>query len=218
MKKISLIIIIFTSFITKAEELGYLNWTTFSTKVDDVKLSLFFDNRFRDGVDKHYFRFASLKVAYPIHDNFDIGFNYSRYDSKAIDGDWKYGRRYEFELNPHYTFKNDWKLSLRNRLELRRIEDKGSDNTRSRHRPRVDIPIETRWKAFKGIFMSNEFYIDYNDSTRWVQSDFQPFGLNFLLANNISFSVFYMDQYQRSSGTSSWDSNALIGTSLTIIF
>ena len=144
MKRLLLLLsLIFFPFLGKTEDVGYLNWTTFSTKIDDVKLSLFLDNRFRDGVDDHYFRFASIQLAYPIHDNVDIGFNYSRYDLKAIDGEWKDGRRYEFELNPHYTFKNDWKLSLRNRLEFRKIEDKGSDNTRSRHRLKIDIPIKT---------------------------------------------------------------------------
>lgn len=217
MKKFLLLILLVPHYLF-AEDLGYWNWTTFSTKVEDVKLSLFLDNRFRDNVDDHYFRFASLQVAYPLHENLNVGFNYSRYDSRPIDGDWKYGRRYEFELNPHYTFENDWKVSLRNRLELRRIEDKGSDNTRSRHRVRVDIPIATSWKTFKGFYASNEFFINYDDSTRWEESRLQPFGLSFQLSSNISCSFFYMDQLKRPSGKDSWDSNPALGTTLTINF
>jgi len=217
MKKFLLLILLVPHYLF-AEDLGYWNWTQFSTKIDDARLSLFVDNRFQDRTDEHNFRFASLMLAYPVHKNLDIGFNYSSYDSKPVNSEWKYGRRYEFELNPHYTFDNNWKLSLRNRLEFRRIEDQGSDNTRSRHRFRIDIPVSSSFKAFNGFFASNEFYINHDESTRWEENEFLPFGLNFQLTEQVTFAVFYLEQHKRLKGSSSWKSNPNIGTYLVVNF
>ncbi len=63
MKKFLLLILLVLHYLF-AEDLGYWNWMTFLTKVEDVKLSLFLDNRFRDNLDNYYFRFASMQVAY----------------------------------------------------------------------------------------------------------------------------------------------------------
>ena len=57
MKKFLLLILLVPHYLF-AEDLGYWNWTQFSTKIDDARLSLFVDNRFQDRTNEHSFRFA----------------------------------------------------------------------------------------------------------------------------------------------------------------
>jgi hypothetical protein len=75
----------------------------------------------------------------------------------------------------------------------------------------VDVAISTSFKAFKGFFASNGFYINYDDSTRWEENEFLPFGLNFQLSEKITFAVFDLEQHKRLGGSSSWKSNPNIG-------
>ncbi len=221
MKKVtafSVLIIVILSNILKAEDFRYWNWTIIGTKVKDVRVSVLLDNRFKDNADDHYFRFASLKLSYPLHPNLTAGVNYSVYqlESKNFQA-WKDCRRLEFELNPKYGFENGVKLSLRNRVEFRDIEDKGTSNTRSRHRLKVFIAMDTRFEALQGFSASNEFFVNYDGSqNRWNENRFQPLGLIFKLSEQCQLGIFFMQQMKRKNAD--WTQTPALGTSMIYKF
>ena len=136
------------------------------------------------------------------------------FNSVAQRDEFKYHHRLEFEANPHWTIADRLKVNMRNRLEQRWIEDKGSDNRRFRQRTNVELPLKDCLPV-QAVYANSEFFYDFADH-RYNENWTVPFGIKFRLTDQVSLSTFYMIQHRK--GTEDWSSSQVLGTHLMVSF
>lgn len=197
-------------------------WSQVAVKMIDTKkfdLTTFADLRKGHDAEDVVLYFVSEKMAFDLWKYLSLGLNYTYLNSKvnnkvASRSEFKEQHRAEVEVNPHWGV-GDWlKISVRNRVEFRWIEDNGSHNTRYRHRWTFTFPLKGM-KALQAVYFNSELFYDqakheYNEN-RTV-----PLGLKFKINDKASFDLYYMIQ---SKGVSrNWSSNQVLGTLVSVSF
>lgn len=185
-------------------------------KVDFV---IFADARYLRDAEKLGLYFISPRLIYHYSKNLDLGINYTYLQSRkvnpeAVDDSFNGQDRLEFEVNPQWALADWVTLKMRNRVELRWIEDKGSDHTRYRQRWMFVFPFKNAG-PLKSAYINSEFFYDL-DRDDYVENRSVPVGLNFKITEKLGFSLFYMIQSQK--GTKDWSSNQILGTLLSVDF
>ena len=180
-------------------------------------LSTYGDLRLMDDVSESRLYLVSEQLKYRWLQNMDLGVNYTYLESKARRAwgpeEFKYQHRLELEANPGWSVWDRLMVKNRNRVELRRIEDQGSDNTRFRQLWELSFPLRDK-AAFKSIYTNNEIFVD--DQGRINENWVIPLGAEFDINDKTSLKIFYMVQSRK--GTADWSSNQIIGTHVVISF
>lgn len=158
----------------------------------------------------------SVRTRYHVHTNVALGLNYTYLESQRhlSDGSstWQEQNRIEFEVTPHWEHPSGLRLSNRNRLEVRWIEDRPDENYRSRHLLEVGWPVKLP-HPFTGAFSSGEVFYDWTLGrvTEWRAS---PAGVDIRLCPRTSLRLFYT--WRESEQSMSWVTSHVVWTVLNI--
>lgn len=224
MKKHILLAAIFL-FLTsplKAED-DFQYWSLYTAKIVDtekIDFNIHGQARFFNDVKDFGLYFISPQLKLDFFENVSLQANYTYLQVKSNTGgnlgdDFKYHHRLELEANPRAWAVGKWlKISNRNRVEFRWIEDNGSDNTRFRHRLMFTFPLK-KWAWLKDFYFNSEFFYNHSDG-RFDENRTVPAGLTFKLNDKVDLGLFYMIQFQESRDN--WKSNEILGTHLVMKF
>lgn len=194
-------------------------WQTVSIKwldTERVDLALTGQLRYRANAHELAGYLLSQKVTYQAHTNLDLAFACTWLPSKNSTGIWLDQHRFGPETTLHRSLSENWSVSLRNRLEVRFIEDTPF-NERSRHRMEVQRPVHGLG-PLTAVYSNDEAIYDYHD---WQlnQNRIVPAGFRFHLHKGADLDLYYMI-FQAKSGatTSDWNNTHLIDTQLSLSF
>jgi len=200
----------------------YQYWQQFSLKPyksEKVDFLIFSDSRFVSDAQALGLYFFSPRLTYHYSRNLDLGLNYTHIQSRRVnpsvtDESFNFQHRAEVEVNPQWQITDGMKLKMRNRVEFRWIEGRGSDNTRYRQRWTIDLPVK-KAGFLKSVYVNSEFF--YDAARRNINENRSvPLGLNFKLNDKTGVSVFWMIQSQK--GRRDWSSNQILGTLFSLSF
>jgi hypothetical protein len=196
-------------------------WQQIDVKTLDtekIDLSTYGEWRLRqDASDLTYWQ-ASEKLRMDFWKNLGLGLNYTYLNTKSYNtrlghDEMLYHHRIEFEAIPHWDLGKWAKFEMRDRVELRWIENQGADNTRYRSRWLVDFPLKKNFLPFKSVYLSTEVF--YDDSLHeFTEQQTVPLGLNFKINDKTSWKLFLMVQSKEKAGN--WNTGEIIGTSLSV--
>ncbi|MGJ8638734.1 MAG: DUF2490 domain-containing protein [Opitutaceae bacterium] len=193
------------------------NWLSLNLWQNDThKVHTYFDNRLVDDITEEKLWLGSLRYKFKAHKNLQLGFGYTYLDVRTITADtWTHQNRLEFELNPSFKLNDDWKLSLRNRMEVRYIEDRDDSSARFRHRTQLSRPIDLG--PISSYYANVElFYLLDLEKVNEVRT--VPAGAGIKLNDDLKLNVFYMIQSNRVGNTSEWNHAHALGTNLIYTF
>lgn len=193
------------------------NWLSLNLWQNDThKVHAYFDNRLVEDVTEEKLWLGSLRYKFKAHKNLQLGFGYTYLDVRNVEADtWTHQNRLEFELNPKFKLNDDWTLALRNRMEVRFIEERSDSSARFRHRIQLSRPVElgpisSYYANIEGFYLLD---LDKVNEVRTV-----PIGTGIKLAENTKLNLFYMIQSKRIGSTSSWSHAHALGTNLIYTF
>lgn len=196
--------LILTPLLAKAgDDFQYWQWLTVK-KIDTKHVDLLTHGQYRwvDDATRTGLYLISERLVWDSFQNIKFQINYTRLQSKSPKKRYTFQNRYELEANPELR-AGKWKWMNRNRVEFRHIENKGSDNTRSRHRLQVG----------RGpIFSNAEFFYDYR-ADQYNENRIIPLGWTGNIRKVIRIELFYMFQSVRSAD---WKTNQVLGTHITL--
>lgn len=193
------------------------NWLSLNLWQNDThKVHAYFDNRIVDDLTEEKLWLGSLRYKFKARKNLQLGFGYTYIDVRTIKTDsWRDQQRLEFEVNPSFKLDDNWKLSLRNRMEVRFYEDRGDSSSRFRHRTQLSRPID--FGPFKSYYANVElFYLLDLEKVNEVRTI--PVGSGIKLGENTKLNLFYMIQSKRTGNTSEWNHAHALGTHLIYTF
>lgn len=171
--------------------------------------------RLRNDSSELFSYLLSPQLTYKVSPYLRLGMNYTYLPTRpAAGGDFRYQHRWETEINPRWPV-NDWlTLDLRNRFELRWLEDRRGTNERSRHRPQATIRLKGLG-PLESVFINNEFFYDYDAHLR-SENRLVPLGMNIRLNSRTVFTTYYMLASVRGSG--GWINTHVPGSQFTLDF
>lgn len=180
---------------------------------------VFTENRFVTDAQKLGLYYVSPRIVYHANKHLDLGLNYTYSQSRktspsAIDDSYNLTHRLEFEINPQWQMASWLKVKLRNRLELRWIEDQEGDLSRYRQRWTFEVPIKHAG-FLKSFYTSNELFYEIRKHN-FMEDQIIPFGLGFKLNDHVGLNLYYMIVSQR--GARDWSSSQVVGSLLSITF
>ncbi|MGJ8654673.1 MAG: DUF2490 domain-containing protein [Opitutaceae bacterium] len=193
------------------------NWLSLNLWQNDThKVHAYFDNRLVDDLTEEKLWLGSLRYKFNAHKILQLGFGYTYLDVRNVDANtWTHQNRLEFELNPKLKLNEDWTLSLRNRMEVRFIEDRSDSSARFRHRTQLSRPIDCG--PFKSYYANVElFYLLDLEKVNEVRTI--PVGSGIKLGEHTKLNLFYMIQSTRTGSTSEWNHAHALGTNLIYTF
>jgi len=197
-------------------------WSRYSVKAIDTKyvdFVNFWDLRFMEDSSRLRLWFTSQKIQIdPVEWlGFVIAHTYlenSAVNSRTKTREFVPQHRLELEANPKWKVAPWLTLKNRNRVEFRWIEDKGSDNTRTRHMIEIEFSLKKN-RFVKSVYTNSEIFVDFNRHTI-NENRAIPAGINFNLYKKSTLGVFYMIQSQK--GARDWSSNQILGTQVSLVF
>ena len=169
----------------------------------------------RDGLALDQYQ-LSARLRYHVHTNVALGLNYTYLDNQRQlpNGDelWQEQNRLEFEVVPRWEDRSGLRLSNRNRLEVRWIEDRPDENYRSRHLLEAGWPVKLP-RPFSGTFSSAEVFYDWTRGrlTEWRLS---PAGVDMRLCPRASLRVYYT--WREVNSNDGWATSQVVWTVLNV--
>jgi len=158
----------------------------------------------------------SARLRYHAHTNVALGLNYTYLDNHRRlpngDSQWQDQDRLEFEVTPHWEHRSGLRLSLRNRIEVRWIEDQPDENYRTRHLLEAGWPVKLP-HPFTGAFSSAEVFYDWTRGrlTEWRVS---PAGVDIRLCPRTSLRLYYTWRETEPLGV--WTTSHVVWTVLNL--
>jgi hypothetical protein len=156
----------------------------------------------------------SGRLRYHPLDHLALGLNYTYADSRTATPDSGEQRvhqdRLEFEANPHWEWPSGWRLSNRNRLEVRWIENQADVNYRSRHLLEVAWPIRLP-RPLQSTFTSAEVFYDWSRG-RLPEWRVSPVGVDLALHPRASLRLYYT--YRENQVAGDWQTSHVFWTVL----
>lgn len=149
------------------------------------------------------------------HLGFCLGYSFisqENYSAAAQDWDDKATHRFEVEVNPRLELAGNVRLSLRNRIEERWIENKPGTYPRSRHRLEVAVPLKNAGPVSE-VFTFVEPFFDWRTG-RHSETRVAPLGVTLKLSERASLRTFYV--WQSVQAASGWADNHMIWTQWVI--
>lgn len=210
-----------TSNVWAGDDFQY--WSRYSLKVvdtDKIDWTIFTEARMYNDTNDLGLYYVSQKLSYAAWEHLSLGANYTylNYRSQNSSGelaDDRYQHRLEFEANPKFDLSDKLSLTNRNRVEFRWIENKGSYNTRVRHRWTLAYKI-TDHKPLSNVYCESEFFYNIAEND-YDENRTIPLGLTFNLNSKTSLKTFYMIQTKLGSNDN-WHANQIFGTQLSLKF
>lgn len=131
------------------------------------------------------------KVYRSLNDWLDVAVNFAYIRSRDGSGEsFKNQYRQEFEFNPHWKIDKCLKITLRNRLEWRKIQDEGFGNSRFRQRWGMKYTLQN-WGRFLFVEASNEFFYDFRHN-QYNQNRLIPLEVGIRLGRKLILRPFFM--------------------------
>lgn len=198
-------------------------WSQLSLKVLDTKKVdwiIFSEGQFKNDAEDTNLYFISNRFKYDFIDHLSLQTNHTYLQSKrntpsAGRALFYTQHRLELEANPYWDV-GDWlKITNRNRVEFRWIEDQGSANTRLRHRWQFAFPIKEKL-PLKSVYFNSEFIYNHHEH-QYEENRSTPLGLSWRLTDKASLDTYWMIQSKRVN-RDSWLSNQIFGTTLSLSF
>ena len=220
MRKLVVFLILSFLFISPAfAEDDFQYWSWYDIKLIDTEYVDFINHsqlRFFDDSSDFSLWFTSQRLRFDFFKHLGFGLNHTYIENEVnrttSKKQFKYQHRLELEINPRWTLNNFLKIKNRNRFEFRWIEDRGSNNTRFRHRWHLEVPIK-QVESIKSIYANNEFFVDFK-SREINENRAVPLGISFTTSEKTGFSIFYMIQSKK--GSKDWSSNQVLGTKISL--
>ncbi len=189
-------------------------WKTQIKEWDGDKIDVNFEAeaRFNEEISKLFTWRLAQKLVYSPKKNLDLGIGYRLEKSRNGAGDpFKRKHRLELEVNPHFQFLGNFKVSTRNRLELRWKENQGG-KLFPRFRPRFLVSTTANWfPGLQEIAVGNEFFYDF-EKKLYNQNRLYPLRAKFKLTPKLGLTLYYMVLSERDSQSNGWRHTHVIGT------
>ncbi|MEN8662758.1 MAG: DUF2490 domain-containing protein [Lentimonas sp.] len=199
------------------DDIKMWNWLSLNLwQNDSHKVHAYFDNRMVDDLTEEKLWLGSLRYKFKAHKNLQLGFGYTYLDVRNVTTDsWTHQHRLEFEVNPKFKLDENWTLTVRNRMEVRYIEDRDDSSSRFRHRLQLSRPINLG--PFTSYYANVELFypldLDKLNEVRTV-----PLGGGIQISESTKFNLFYMIQSKRVGSTSNCNHGHALGTNLIYTF
>lgn len=214
------VVLFFSSHSFGSDDVQY--WSQYNLKLVDgehVDVKFYGEGRIYNDVEDLGLYLGSLRVTYDYIDHLQFGTNYTyiNYKSRSsndILGDWRFQHRAEVEVNPYFNIGDHLKVSIRNRMEFRWIENRGSYNTRFRHRWTFAYPLKDMG-ILKKVYANTEFMYNLAEHT-YDENRTVPLGLTFRINDKTSLNTFYMIQTKK--GSDDWAASHILGTMFSYKF
>lgn len=180
------------------------------------KVHTYSDNRLVDDASEENLWLMSLRYKYKARQNLQLGLGYTYLDVRNLATDsWTHQQRLEFEVNPSFQLNDDWKLGLRNRMEVRYYENRADSSARFRHRAQLSRPVDVG--PVSSYYTNIElFYLMDLEDLNEVRTI--PVGTGITLGDQTRLNLFYMIQSKRLGRSSSWRHGHALGTNLIVTF
>ncbi|MCA9399351.1 MAG: DUF2490 domain-containing protein [Candidatus Omnitrophica bacterium] len=197
-------------------------WSRYSLKMVDtekVDWTIFAEARFYNDTDDLGLYYISQRVSYDLWKHLSLGTNYTylNYRTQSRDGtlaEDKFQHRLELEANPKFKWGERITFKNRNRVEFRWIEDKGSYNTRLRHRWTLSYALKDKGPV-KDVYAESEFIYNIAEHA-YDENRTIPIGATFKVNDKMSLKTFYM--IQNKLGATDWYANQIFGTQISLQF
>lgn len=161
----------------------------------------------------HFHKIRSVQIneqfRWNVSDNFAVEVHYAYLNGRSVvpHSPWRWQHRLELEANPTFHFCRNYVVT-RNRLEIRRLENKPKTLYRLRQRTMFVIPIEGMG-MLKSYSLFNEVF--YNISIgHFTQDRICPFQLTFALSDKIDMNLYFLVRFIRTNDI--WGRSAVLGT------
>ncbi len=154
----------------------------------------------------------SPRIKYNLCRNINLQLNYTYLKIRNDEGHFITHSRIEAEANPYFDLFGTCQVDIRNRFEVRHIEQKGWNNNRYRCRLQTKLPL-TKCGMIRSVFASTEYFYDFalhKQTDLWTI----PLGVNANINRFLDLQIFYMVQRKRE--LNGWVSNQIAGSKLTI--
>jgi len=153
----------------------------------------------------------SPRVRYQLADGLNAEAHYSWVSTRNSRGEFIDQHRAEFELNPNWRLGTNLLVVLRNRVEVRWIENQTGVSPRTRHRLHVEYALHGMG-PLTSVFFQNEAIFEY-DGFRLSEDRLVPLGLGFRLGSHANLRVYYC--WRPLHLQSGWHDTQFVATQVT---
>jgi hypothetical protein len=206
---------VFSSMVWAYDSGDFQYWNTNESEwkaAKDWKLSVGEDLRWGDGASELYYTHTDMGLTYSgMAKWLDIRAGYRLAFTKDKK-EWKYENRPNFTATLKYDVLG-FKLSDRNRIEYRDIEDK-KHSWRYRNRLQVKYPF-TFDKVVLAPYMADEIFLDCSNRGELTRNRLYS-GIELGMFKHIVVDIYYL--WQTSKGKSGWTDYNILGTKVKIVF
>ncbi len=190
------------------------NSYTLKYKVND-KFDVFIqpDMRFKDNMGEFYYYHFRSGIVFHALKYLDLGTTYRFLQSKNSADKWLIENRLELDVTPKVTVKG-FQLFNRSRFEYRWLE---SAKDRWRYRNCTKIAYPTSIKNFEFTpYISEEFFYDLRIGK--VHLNWVTIGASKKITKNLILGLYYMVESLRVGKINKWNTNHVLGTTITVSF
>lgn len=152
----------------------------------------------------------SPRVRYRLNEGLNAEAHYSWVSTRNTAGEYIDQHRAEFELNPRWNLSPHLFVVVRNRVEVRWIENQTGVSPRTRHRLHVEYALQ-RAGPLTSLFFENESIFEY-DGFRLGENRLVPLGLGFRLGDHANLRLYYT--WRPLHLKSGWQDNHFIASQL----
>lgn len=131
----------------------------------------------------------SPRIRYALADGLNAEAHYSWVSTRNAAGEYVDQHRAEFELNPNWRLGKRWTAVLRNRVEVRWIENRTGVSPRTRHRLHLEYAVEGMG-PLTSLFWEDEAIFEY-DGIHLSENRLVPLGLGFRLGKHANLKLYY---------------------------
>jgi len=169
----------------------------------------------RIDTDNHMVNIRSVQIseqmAFNVSKEFTFEFHYTYIHGHALvpHADWQWQHRLEIEGNRTFYFSNGNKISTRNRLEIRKLENNPVIQYRLRQLTMFTMPLEKGHLKLFSVY--NEVFYDLTHH-RFTEDRLYPCQFTFAVNERVKIDLFFMMRYYFSA--SHWHRSAVLGTQL----
>lgn len=190
----------------------FKTWQSLSAKIydsDKLDALIYTETRIGNDFSRRELALINPILLYNPRPNLTLGINYTYLDVKPLTSCYSSSQHWlAFEATPAFTLTRGIKVSARQRLEIRWIENQMEAVYISRHQFGLSVPIQGK-ERIKRFFASEEIFYDYNRN-RFSENRAIPVGIGLKLTRNINLDIYGMIFSKCSSG-GQWEHSYVLG-------
>lgn len=151
----------------------------------------------------------SEQLQYRWNKNLNLGLNYSFLGARGRQGgSFTNQNRIELEASPHFNLCEGVELKMRNRLEIRHVENRGWDNTRFRYFVGLKKKLKNCY-CLEAVEFGDEVFYSF-PANRITENRFIPLSLFFKVREDLKLKLFSLIRATR--GGSAWGQDYVLGS------